>query len=389
MMSEGDNAQDAGRGDMTPAHDDDATTGGGAFVARFARLALDCVAREYPNMLAHVLRDASHVKSPRELHPAFYGCYDWHSAVHGHWLLVHLLRTSAGPFAAGAESIRGADIRRRLDANLTPENIAAEDAYFRDPGRPSYERPYGWAWLLKLHEELYLWDDPDARRWFEALSPLAATIVAKYLDFFPRQKYPVRVGTHFNTAFGLGFAWDYAATLTAAGVGGAKALGGAARARLDDLRSLVEERARAYFGADADCPAAWEPSGDDFLSPCLSVADLMRRVLPAAEFARWFAEFLPGVARGEPRALLHPAEVTDRADPKIVHLDGLNLSRAWCLRGVAHTLGHGDPRRAVLASAAARHAAATLGHVLSGDYAGEHWLATFAVYMLSIPEPEP
>ena len=350
----------------------------GGFVPRFAELALGCVRREYPNKLDHVLRDASQVKSPRELHPAFYGCYDWHSSVHGHWLLVHLLRArAAGPPEA--------DIRAALGANLTAENIRVEDEYFRDPERAPYERPYGWAWLLKLREELYLWDDADASRWFDALRPLAETVTAKYLAFFPVQKYPVRVGTHFNSAFGLSFAWDYARTLSAGG--GAKSLDAGTLESLGRLESLVAERARAYFADDRDAPAAWEPGGDDFLSPSLIEADLMRRVLGREEFARWFDGFLPGLEEGRAANLLAPADVTDRSDPKIVHLDGLNLSRAWCMRSIASALPEDSPRRRVLARAAALHAEATLPHVASGDYAGEHWLATFAVYMLSTPRP--
>lgn len=354
------------------------------FIPRFARLALKCVREEYPNKLDHFLRDASQVKSPRELHPAFYGCYDWHSAVHGHWLLIRLLRSYAGgptPEGAGeAVALPLAEIREALRENLTAENVRAEDEYFKEAGRASYERPYGWAWLLKLHEELYLWDDPDAGLWFDALTPLAETIVGKYLDFFPKQKYPIRAGTHFNTAFGLSFARDYAASLSS---GKGKEIGAAALGKLSELKAFVDERARTYFEGDRDYPASWEPGGDDFLSPSLIEADLMRRVLAGEEFTRWFGEFLPGVAKGEPESLFNPADVTDRSDPKIVHLDGLNLSRAWCMSGIATSFPEGSPRRAVLSLSAALHAGSSLPHVTSGDYAGEHWLATFAVYMLS------
>ena len=346
------------------------------FVPRFAELALGCVRREYPNKIDHLLNDPSQVRSPRELHPAFYGCYDWHSSVHGHWLLVRLLR--------GGGVLPEADIRAALSANLTDENIRVEDDYFKEPGRASYERPYGWAWLLKLHEELYHWDDPDAGRWFDALRPLAATVVEKYLSFFPKQKYPVRVGTHFNTAFGLSFAWDYAEALAG---GGKKSLDAATQASLGRLKSLVAERALTYFESDSAYPAAWEPGGDDFLSPSLVEADLMRRVLGGEEFSRWFGDFLPGIEKGDYANLLNPADVTDRSDPKIVHLDGLNLSRAWCMKSIASALPLDSPRRRILTLAAARHAEATLPHVASGDYAGEHWLATFAVYMLSTPPP--
>jgi hypothetical protein len=353
-------------------------------VARFAGMALKCIRQEYPNKLDHVLSDASQVKSPRELHPAFYGCFDWHSSVHGHWLLVRLLRARSNERepegAEGNAALPEADIRDALEANLTAKNLRAEDEYFRDPGRASYERPYGWAWLLKLQAELYLWDDPDALRWFDALRPLAETIVGKYLAFFPKQKYPIRVGTHFNTAFGLSFAWDYAEALAG---GGRKSLDARALESLDRLKVLVSERALTYFAEDRDAPAAWEPNGDDFLSPSLIEADLMRRVFSAEEFARWFAGFLPGLEDGRPANLLVPAQVTDRSDPKIVHLDGVNLSRAWCMRSIANALPVDSPRRSILERAAAVHAEATLPHITSGDYAGEHWLATFAVYLLS------
>ena len=348
------------------------------YVPRFARLALGYVRREYPNKIDHLLNDPSQVRPPRELHPAFYGCYDWHSAVHGHWLLVRLLSVGAG-------ALPEAEMREALSAKLTAENVRVEDDYFREPGRASYERPYGWAWLLKLHEELYHWADPEAGRWFDALRPLAATITGKYLSFFPKQRYPVRVGTHFNTAFGLAFAWDYAEALR----GGfrKKALDITSLQQVALLRQLVAERARTYFAGDRDYPAGWEPGGDDFLSPSLIEADLMRRVLGAEEFSRWFEDFLPGVEEGRYPSLLDPADVSDRSDPKLVHLDGLNLSRAWCMRSIASALPDGSPRRRALALAASRHAEATLPHVSSGDYAGEHWLATFAVLLLSTPPP--
>ncbi|HET6575649.1 MAG TPA: DUF2891 domain-containing protein, partial [Fimbriiglobus sp.] len=246
----------------------------------------------------------------------------------------------------------------------------AEAAYFARPESKSFERPYGWAWLLKLAEELHGWDDPDAKAWSRNLRPLTDAIVSRYLDYFPKQTYPIRTGVHPNTAFGLAFAHDYARA-----VGHAK------------LKALVEERAKAYYGADADYPAAWEPGGADFFSPALTEADLMRRVLPPREFRAWFHKFLPGVARGEPKALLTPATVTDRSDPQLVHLDGLNLSRAWGMRAVAAALPVGDPARTVLTASADRHARAALSHVASGEYVGEHWLATFAVYLLDTPPP--
>jgi hypothetical protein len=330
----------------------------------FARLALKGLVKEYPNKPEHVLAGPDDVKSPKDLHPAFYGAYDWHSSVHGHWMLARLLRLFPDLPEAG-------EIRAVLGRHLAAENLKAEADYFaRKESRP-FERPYGWAWLLKLAEELDGWDDPDARRWSKDLRPLAEVVVGRYLEFFPKQTYPIRTGVHPNTAFGLSFAHDYAKL-----VGDAK------------LRALVEERARAYFGGDADAPATWEPSGADFFSPTLVEADLMRRVLPPAEFRSWFARFLPGAARGEPKSLFTPATVTDRTDPQLVHLDGLNLSRAWGMRSIAAALPADDPARAALASSAARHAESALGHVASGDYAGEHWLASFAVYLLTTPSPD-
>jgi hypothetical protein len=324
----------------------------------FARLALKGIAKEYPNKLDHVLTAADDVRGPKALHPAFYGCFDWHSSVHGHWMLVRLLKAVPNLPVAG-------EIRAALGANLTGPNLKAEVDYLAHPAHKTFERTYGWAWLLKLAEELHGWDDPDGKVWSRNLRPLAEAFVVRYLDFLPKQTYPIRTGVHPNTAFGLAFAHDYA-----------RATGH------DRLRSLIEERARTYFGKDVDGPARWEPSGADFFSPVLMEADLMRRVLPSGEFPGWFRTFLPSAASGEPKALFNPAVVTDRTDPLLVHLDGLNLSRAWGMRGVAASLSADDPSRKHLAASAARHAEAGLKHVSSGDYAGEHWLASFAVYLL-------
>lgn len=327
----------------------------------FARLALKGIRREYPNKLDHVFNDANDVKSPRALHPAFYGCLDWHSAVHGHWMLVRLLKLFP-------ELPERQEIRTVLNEHLTAKSLQAEADYFKQPNRQSFERTYGWAWLLKLAEELHGWDDADARHWSKNLQPLADIVVERYRGFLPRQTYPIRTGVHPNTAFGLAFALDHASVVNN-----------------QPLRELIEERSRAYFAKDAAYPAAWEPGGEDFFSPCLMEADLMRRVLAKEEFQAWFKRFLPGIAGGEPRALLEPATVADRSDPKIVHLDGLNLSRAWCMRSLAATLPAGDPAREVLHRSAARHAESALRHVASGDYVGEHWLASFAVYLYSTP----
>lgn len=331
--------------------------------SRLAHIALEGITREYPNATGHVLLDAADLRRPRELHPAFYGCFDWHSAVHTHWQLVRLLRLLPALPEAGA-------IRAALDAHLTPANLSAEAAYFVEPGRRGFERPYGWAWLLKLAEELLRWDDPQARRWSAALTPLAALIEERYLEFLPRLTYPVRSGVHSSTAFGLTFALDYA---LAAGHG--------------PLGELIAARSLDYYGADRDAPAVWEPGGSDFLSPCLAEADLMRRVLPAEQFAGWLAGFLRGLAAGGPPQLLTPALVSDRSDGQIVHLDGLNLSRAWCMWGVAGALPPNDPRRQVLLAAALRHAEAGLEGVGTGDYMGDHWLGSFALYMLGCARP--
>ena len=325
----------------------------------FAGLALKCVEKEYPNKPGHVINDTADVRSPRTMHPVFYGCYDWHSSVHGHWMLVRLSRLF--PDLPEAQRIRDA-----LSRNITAENVRAEVAYLDQPNRKSFERTYGWAWLLKLAEELRLWDDPDGARWAENLAPLTHAIVDRYADFLPRQTYPIRTGVHPNTAFGIAFALDYARTAGNA-----------------ELEEVLIERARTYFGDDKNYPASWEPGGEDFFSPSLMEADLMRRVMEPGEFTGWFNGFLPDVHSGQPSSILEPAIVADRSDPKIVHLDGLNLSRAWCMFGIISVLSVNDPSRAVLIDAAILHGEDALANVASGNYEGEHWLASFAVYMLT------
>jgi hypothetical protein len=257
-------------------------------------------------------------------------------------------------------------IRTLLKENLSAKNLQAEADYFKQPNRQSFERTYGWAWLLKLAEELHDWDDPDGKEWKANLKPLVDTLVARYLAFLPKQTYPIRSGVHPNTAFGLTFALDYA-----------RAVGH------KELRELIEERSRTYFAKDAGIPAKWEPDGADFFSPSLMEADLMRRVLPVKDYNNWLKLYLPDLAKNEPRNLLEPAKVTDRTDPQLVHLDGLNLSRAWCMRSIAAELPEDDPARKVLLESAAKHAEAGLAHISSGDYVGEHWLASFAVYLLT------
>jgi hypothetical protein len=326
---------------------------------RFARLALACVGREYPNKIAHVLSGDADVRPPRDLTPAFFGCYDWHSSVHGHWLLARLTRLlPAAPFAVEA--------RQALDHSLTPENLAAEARYLEGPGRVSFERPYGLAWLLQLAAELDEWDDGDAHRWAAAIRPLEQAARDRLATWLPKLERPVRIGEHDQTAFALGLALDWA------------------RRRQDTaMTALLSERARAYFVADRGCPIGWEPSGQDFLSPCLAEADLMRRLLPAAEFAGWLSGFLPGIPKNGGDGWLQPAVVSDPTDPKLAHLDGLNLSRAWMLEGIAAGLPAKDKRRAAIEAVAARHRDAGLAAVTGEHYEGGHWLGSFATYLVT------
>ena len=323
----------------------------------FASLALAHVRREYPNKLDHVLNAASDVKGPRDLHPVFYGSFDWHSNVHGYWLLATLRRTVPGLSARGR-------IDELFDAQLTHENVDGEVAYLAEPMRGTFERPYGWAWLLMLAAELTRHTDADGRRWSAALEPLADVFVERFRNFLPRATYPIRVGTHFNSAFAIALAFEYAE-----------------QARDAELSELLRTTALEWFRGDADCQA-WEPGGDDFLSSALIEAECMRRVLPVAEWRVWLERFLPRIGAREPATLFVPARVSDRSDGKIGHLDGLNLSRAWCWRRVASSLEAGDARRSIALETATRHIDASLPHV-AGDYAGEHWLATYALLALT------
>jgi hypothetical protein len=321
--------------------------------SRFATLALAHVRREFPNKLDHVMSGPADVRGPRELHPIFYGSFDWHSCVHGYWLLARLLRrVPALPEAAR--------IRALFDEQITDAHVAAEIAYLVQAMRGGFERPYGWAWLLMLAGELTRHADDDGRRWARTLAPLADVFVRRFAEFLPRATYPVRVGTHFNTAFAITLALDYAAATGDSSFAG-----------------LLRAKAVAWYRGDADCQA-WEPGGDDFLSSALIEAECMRRALPAADFAAWLDRFLPRIATREPATLFTPATVSDRSDGKIAHLDGLNLSRAWCWRALASTWDAADPRRPIASSTADDHLAASLPHV-AGDYMGEHWLATFAL----------
>lgn len=330
-----------------------------AAVERFAALALTCVQQEYPNKIAHVLTSDTDVRPPRELTPAFYGCYDWHSAVHGHWLLVRLARLfPAAPFASRARTV--------LAEQLTPEHLAAELRYLEGRGRISFERPYGLAWLLQLDAELAEWDDPQAAAWSAALAPLAKRAASRLTEWLPKLTRPIREGEHDQTAFALGLALDWASTT-----------GDTASAAV--FRAAV----RRFYLADRDCPLSYEPSGHDFLPPCLAEADVVGRVLPAGEFARWLDGFLPQLPRDGRGDWIEPGVVTDPSDPKLAHLDGLNLARAWMLEGIAARLPRSDARCGALLAAATRHRDASLPRVTGEHYEGGHWLGSFATYLVT------
>jgi len=327
-----------------------------ATASRFAAAALGHVTREYPNKMDHVLTAPGDVLGPRALHPIFFGSFDWHSCVHGWWTLFTLLRLYPDMTEAG-------QIRALADELFTPHNVAVETAYLARADSRGFERPYGWAWLLMLAAELER--HPDGRA--EILGPLTRAFAQRFQDFLPVAVYPVRVGTHYSTAFALRLTLDYAESAGDA-----------------TLAALCRERAILWHAADHDCQA-WEPSQDEFLSPALMEAALMRRVMAPEAFTGWFDAFLPRLARREPATLFQPARISDRSDGKIAHLDGLNLSRAWCWREIAAALASGDPRRAIALEAADIHLDAALPHV-TGDYMGEHWLASFALLALLAPD---
>jgi len=326
---------------------------------RLAELALACVHKEYPNKIAHVMDSDADAEPPRKLTPAFFGCYDWHSAVHGHWLLARLARTHPdAPFAPRA--------RAALATSLTAEHLAVETAYLDRKGRETFERPYGLAWLLALALELREWDDPEAQRWAAALAPLTRAAAVRLQVWLPKLAYPIREGEHNQTAFAFGLVLDWAR-------------GTGDRA----MEDLLVSRTKALYAADRDCPISYEPSGQDFLSPCLAEADLMRRVLQPDSFSVWLRAFLPRIPRDGSPNWLPVGIVTDRTDGKLVHLDGLNLSRAWMLEGVVSGLPAGDRRVHALRAAAARHRSAGLSAVTGDNYAGGHWLGTFATYLVT------
>ena len=314
--------------------------------------AYHCIDQEYPNKTGHVMGDSSSLMTPSEMHPAFYGCFDWHSSVHGHWTLVKIL--TVDPDFQHKEPIL-----EKLRANINAENIKKEVAYFDDPNNSNFERTYGWAWLLKLDEALHQWDHPDAQQMADDLAPLTELIEKKYIEFLNKLDYPIRVGEHPNTAFGLSFALDYARSMGRT-----------------EFEQKIVSRAREYYMNDQACPMSWEPGGFDFLSPCLQEASLMQKILSDEEFNAWISEFLPGFMN-DPSSLLTPAKVSDRSDGKIAHLDGLNFSRAWCL----YEIGLATDNAAVLKSAN-DHFNYSFDKIDSDQYAGSHWLASFAMYAL-------
>src|ERR1700733_6895083 len=343
---------------------------------RFANLALACVHKEYPNKIGHSLLSDADVAPPRKLTPAFYGCYDWHSSVHGHWLLARLVRTFPNaPFAPAA--------RDALRQSLTADNLAQEAAYLRAEGRASFERPYGLAWLLQLAAELREWGDNDAqaREMAANLHPAEQAALERLKAWLPKLSHPVRIGEHAQSAFALGLVLDYART-----------------AGDRQFAELIESKAKQFYLADQNCPLDYEPSGEDFLSPCIGEADLMRRVLPSPDFGRWLEAFLPQISRAKASrtttshaetspekngAGLEPVVSPDPSDPKLAHLDGLNLSRAWMLEGIAAGFPKGDKRRAAIMAAAEEHRRAGLAAVTGAHYEGGHWLGSFAVYLVT------
>ena len=343
---------------------------------RFANLALACVHKEYPNKISHSLLSDADVAPPRKLTPAFYGCYDWHSSVHGHWLLARLVRTFPNaPFAPPA--------RDALRQSLTADNLAQETTYLRAEGRASFERPYGLAWLLQLAAELREWSDNDvqAREMAANLHPAEQAALERLKMWLPKLSHPVRIGEHAQSAFALGLMLDYART-----------------AGDRQFAELIESKAKQFYLADKNCPLDYEPSGEDFLSPCIGEADLMRRVLPSDDFGRWLEAFLPQISRAKASrtktshdetshekngAWLEPVVSPDPSDPKLAHLDGLNLSRAWMLEGIAAGLPKGDKRRAAIMAAAEEHRRAGLAAVTGAHYEGGHWLGSFAVYLVT------
>jgi len=315
---------------------------------KLSQLPLSCIDQEYPNKPGIVLDDSTGLLSPQTLHPAFYGCFDWHSSVHGHWSIVALLKQF--PQMNNAN-----ELRSLLKRHLSKKNIAAEIAYFKAASNNSFERTYGWTWLLKLDLELVTWNDPLGKELHRNLKPLADVISKKYIDFLPKLNHPIRVGTHTNTAFGLRFAYEYAL-----------------KTNNHELKRVIRSRAKAFYMNDEDCPMSWEPDGTDFLSPCLEEANLMKYILPQKEYKKWLRKFLPQIFESD--FMLPVGEVSDRTDGHLVHLDGLNYSRAWCLYNLAE-----DKDLIHLKRIADEHVNYSYPNLVGDDYMGGHWLASFAL----------
>ncbi|MBL7699968.1 MAG: DUF2891 domain-containing protein [Chitinophagaceae bacterium] len=323
--------------------------------SHLASLPLKCILQQFPYKTGVVFKDSSLIKNPRTYHPVFYGCFDWHSSAHGHWMLIRLLRLF--PSMPQADTIRSI-----LKQQLTASNIRGEMKLFEQKENKSFERTYGWAWILQMQKELVEWNDSLAKDLSANLKPLSDLFSKLYIEYLGKLLYPIRVGEHSNLAFGLRLAWDYAGATSN-----------------DSLKMHIKNAAIRFYKNDKGCPLEWEPGGTDFLSPCLEEADLMWRILPRGEYEPWLKKFLPRLF--ESKIPLKPGEVADRTDGRLVHLDGLNFSRAWCLYGIAD---HIKTNREKVLEQANIHMSAALPHVASGDYMGEHWLASFAVYAITI-----
>jgi hypothetical protein len=321
----------------------------------FSNLALHCIHTEFPNKLGHVIIDSSQVKRPTELHPTFYGCFDWHSSVHGHWMLVKILKTFP-------DISNHADIISAIDENITRENILSEIEYLNGELHGSFERTYGWAWIFQLQRELDSWDNDYGRKWARNLQPLTKVLRDKMIEYLPKLTYPIRTGVHPNTAFALTLAYDYAN-------------------ESNDLyfKKIIIDRSLYYYKNDVNYPAYLEPNGTDFFSPSLQEANLMSKILDKKAFTKWFNSFMPLITDN----ILKPVIISDRNDLSIVHLDGLNISRAWCMVNIANRLEDNDNKKKQLEQSSKVHLNDALKNVASGNYAGEHWLASFAVYALT------
>ena len=324
----------------------------------WAQLVLKGINTEFPTKLSLVYSDANQIARPRHHFPAFYGCFDWHSSVHGHWVLVRLLKSYPDLEIAPR-------IRKELGVHLLADNLRKEADFFARDEQKTFERMYGWAWLLRLATELDAWNDPQGKQWRENIRPLESVLTDRISDYLPRLTYPIRIGQHTDTSFALGQILDYA-----------EAVGD------EDLETLVRQRALDFYADDRSFPVEYEPSGHDFFSSCWNEADLMRRVMSQPDFVRWFAIFLPAISKQISDGTIEPVVVSDVTDPKIVHLAGLNLNRAWCLKAVAAALPKEHDIRSKLDRSAKLHLAEGLRYINSGHYEGDHWLATFGLYAI-------